>query len=44
VEDAQASRRRRLDSGVLERFDDKHGPNVIVEAYAPSEAARCCGS
>ncbi len=31
VEDAQESRQRLLDSGVLDRFEDKHGPNVVVE-------------
>jgi hypothetical protein len=32
VDDARESRRRLLDSGVLDRFEDKHGPNVVVEA------------
>jgi hypothetical protein len=32
VDDAQEARRRLLDSGVLDRFGDKHGPNVVVEA------------
>jgi hypothetical protein len=32
VDDAQESRRRLLDSGVLDRFEDRHGPNVVVEA------------
>jgi hypothetical protein len=32
VEDAQQARRRLVDSGVLDRFDDVHGPNVVVEA------------
>jgi hypothetical protein len=32
VDDAQEARRRLLDSGVLDRFEDKHGPNVVVEA------------
>jgi hypothetical protein len=32
AEDAQESRRRLLESGVLDRFQDKHGPNVVVEA------------
>jgi hypothetical protein len=32
TEDAQEARQRLLDSGVLNRFDDKHGPNVLVEA------------
>ena len=34
VEDADESRRRPLESGVLGRFADKHGPNVVVEAGA----------
>ena len=29
--DAQESRQRLLDSGVLDRFEDMHGPNVVVE-------------
>ena len=32
VEDAQEARDRLVSSGVLDRFDDKHGPNVVVEA------------
>ena len=32
VEDANESRDRLLESGVLDRFEDKHGPNVVVEA------------
>ena len=32
VDNAQEARRRLLDSGVLDRFEDKHGPNVVVEA------------
>jgi hypothetical protein len=32
VDDAQEARRRLVDSGVLDRFEDKHGPNVVVEA------------
>ena len=32
VEDAEEARRRLLESGVLDRFEDKHGPNVVVEA------------
>ncbi len=32
VEDAQEGRRRVLESGVLDRFQDKHGPNVLVDA------------
>jgi hypothetical protein len=34
VDDAQEAGRRLLDSGVLDRFQDKHGPNVVVEAEA----------
>jgi hypothetical protein len=33
VGDAQEARQRLLDSGVLDRFDDKHGPNVVEEAH-----------
>jgi hypothetical protein len=32
VADADESRRRLVDSGVLDCFDDKHGPNVVEEA------------
>lgn len=32
VEDAQEARDRLVSSGVLDRFEDKHGPNVVVEA------------
>ena len=32
LDDANESRRRLLESGVLDRFEDKHGPNVVVEA------------
>ena len=32
TEDAQEGKRRVLDSGVLDRFPDKHGPNVLVDA------------
>jgi hypothetical protein len=32
VEDAEEARRRLVASGVLDRFEDKHGPNVVVEA------------
>jgi hypothetical protein len=32
VEDAQEARERILSSGVLDRFDDKHGPNVLSDA------------
>ena len=30
--DARAARERLLSSGVLNRFDDKHGPTVLVDA------------
>jgi len=32
LEDAQEAQRRLLESGVLDRFEDKHGPNVVEEA------------
>jgi hypothetical protein len=32
VEDAEEARDRLVSSGVLDRFDDKHGPNVLVDA------------
>jgi hypothetical protein len=32
TDDAQEARQRLLDSGVLDRFEDRHGPNVLVEA------------
>ena len=32
VEDAQESKRRLLESGVLDRFQDRHGPNVLQDA------------
>ena len=31
VEDAQEAQQRLLESGVLDRFEDKHGPNVLEE-------------
>ncbi|MGL6278978.1 MAG: hypothetical protein ACRC50_05425 [Gaiella sp.] len=34
VDDAFEARRRLLASGVLDRFDDHHGPNVVVDADA----------
>lgn len=34
AEDAQEARRRLVESGVLDRFEDKHGPNVVEEADA----------
>ena len=32
LEDAQEARRRLVESGVLDRFEDKHGPNVLEDA------------
>ena len=32
LEDAQEAKRRLVDSRVLDRFEDKHGPNVLEEA------------
>ena len=32
IDDANEARRRLLSSGVLDRFTDKHGPNVLVDA------------
>lgn len=32
LDDANEARERLLSSGVLDRFADKHGPNVLVEA------------
>lgn len=32
VEDAEEARQRLEVSGVLDRFEDKHGPNVVEEA------------
>jgi hypothetical protein len=34
LEDARTAERRLVDSGVLNRFSDKHGPNVVLEASA----------
>ena len=31
-EDAREARERIVSSGVLDRFEDKHGPNVLTEA------------
>ncbi|MGZ8702068.1 MAG: hypothetical protein ACXWZY_07230 [Gaiellaceae bacterium] len=31
TEDAQEAQRRLVESGVLDRFEDKHGPNVVEE-------------
>ena len=32
LEDAQEAQRRLSESGVLDRFEDKHGPTVVVDA------------
>jgi hypothetical protein len=32
LDDAAEARERLVSSGVLDRFEDKHGPNVVVEA------------
>jgi len=32
VGEAKEAQRRLVESGVLDRFDDKHGPNVVQEA------------
>ncbi len=32
LDDANEGRARLVSSGVLERFEDKHGPNVLVDA------------
>ena len=32
VDDAQEAKERLVQSGVLDRFEDKHGPNVVEEA------------
>jgi hypothetical protein len=34
LDDAQEARRRLLESGVLDRFEDKQGPNVLIDADA----------
>jgi hypothetical protein len=34
ADDADEARRRLLESGVLDRFEDKDGPTVVVEADA----------
>ena len=34
VEDAQEARQRLVASGVLDRFEDTHGPNVVEEAQS----------
>jgi hypothetical protein len=32
TDDAREASRRLVESGVLDRFEDKHGPNVLEEA------------
>jgi hypothetical protein len=32
LEDAKEARDRLVSSGVLNRFEDKHGPNVLIDA------------
>ena len=32
TEDAREAQSRLIESGVLDRFDDKHGPDVVQEA------------
>jgi hypothetical protein len=32
LEDANEARDRLVSSGVLNRFEDRHGPNVLVDA------------
>jgi hypothetical protein len=32
IDDARVAERRLVESGVLDRFADKHGPNLVVEA------------
>jgi hypothetical protein len=32
LDDANEGRARLLSSGVLERFEDKHGPTVLIDA------------
>ena len=34
VDDANEAQRRLVESGVLDRFEDKHGPNVVQETAA----------
>ena len=36
LEDAREAKRRLVESGVLDRFEDKHGPNVLEEAGTSS--------
>ncbi|HXH96733.1 MAG TPA: hypothetical protein VNH40_05925 [Gaiellaceae bacterium] len=32
LEDAREAEQRLVESGVLDRFEDRHGPNVLVDA------------
>lgn len=32
LDDANEARARLVSSGVLDRFEDKHGPNVLIDA------------
>ncbi len=34
TQDAQEAQRRLVESGVLDRFEDKHGPNVVEEVVS----------
>jgi hypothetical protein len=34
VEEAEEARQRLVESGTLDRFDDRHGPNVVQEAVS----------
>jgi hypothetical protein len=36
LDDARDGEHRLLDSGVLDRFSDKHGPNVVLEVSETS--------
>ena len=40
VVDAQEAQRRLVASGVLDRFEDKHGPNVVIDADQERVPAR----
>jgi hypothetical protein len=37
TEDAREAKRRLVESGVLDRFEDKHGPNVVEEVVSAAE-------
>jgi hypothetical protein len=39
VDDAREAQRRLLESGVLDRFTDKHGPNVVTETSSTGSSA-----